>query len=145
MIGTVEKSTLFDDDPKIDTASPPRRGPCQQRRRPASCDMLPGPEILYCVEMGYPSIKLPFYSSYMFILYHPESGYPKFDIPLINSLWDTHKYKRVSQTFISIFFLIPWGFPVFRGTGSHTQMECQYREAPDLDRLKTWLGHPRTW
>ena len=82
------------------------------------------------------------------MIYHPESGFISFDIPLINCSFIYYHIlpikNWVSQTFISIFLLIPWGFPVFRSRKPHL-WNANLPMAPDLDRLKTWLGHPGTW
>ena len=120
-IDTVDNNPHFF-DPKNLMVSPPRRGQCQQRRRRASCDMPPGPEIVYWV-FGVSIYYSHFIVHILFILYHHIIPYQ--DIPF-DIFWYpsfivhfTHK-KTGYPRLLYHHLLIPWGFPVFRGTGSHT-------------------------
>jgi hypothetical protein len=129
-----QKSTLVRRSENL-MASPPRRGQCQQRRRPASCDMLPGPEIVYWV-FGV-SIYYSHFIVHICSYYITISGYPIWYPSFIVHF--THKYYGIPD-FISPFAHL--GTQFFEA-GSHTfGMPIPW---PRISTKKTWLGHPRTW
>jgi hypothetical protein len=119
-----QKSTLVRRSENL-MASPPRRGQCQQRRRPASCDMLPGPEIVYWV-FGV-SIYYSHFIVHICSYYITISGYPIWYPSFIVHF--THKYYGIPDFYITI---CSSGDPVFRSRKPHLWNANTL--APDLDQ-----------